>query len=72
MKEENMDKSKFEKMSLSELFMLIRNGSGAVALSASEEIERRLDECLCNRFLHQVTYSSNGVWRCGNCKRVRR
>ncbi len=37
-----MDKSKFEKMSLSELFMLIRNGSGATALSASEEIERRL------------------------------
>mgnify|MGYP000924591108 CR=1 FL=1 len=37
-----MDKEKLKKMSLSELFMLIRNASGATALSASEEIERRL------------------------------
>lgn len=37
-----MDKEKLKKLSLSELFMLIRNASGATALSASEEIERRL------------------------------
>ena len=35
-------KEQLKSKSLSELFMLIRNGSGAMALSASEEIERRL------------------------------
>jgi len=35
-------KEQLKSKSLSELFMLIRNGSGAIALSASEEIERRL------------------------------
>lgn len=35
-------KEQLKSKSLSELFMLIRNGSGAMALSASEEIERRM------------------------------
>jgi len=35
-------KEQLKSKSLSELFMLIRNGSGAMTLSTSEEIERRL------------------------------
>lgn len=53
-------KEQLKSKSLSELFMLIRNGSGAMALSASEEIERRLSA--------QHLLAPDAAY-CGDCKK---
>ncbi len=66
-------KEQLKSKSLSELFMLIRNGSGAMALSASEEIERRLsaqhtlaaDGAVCD--LDHDMLALEGHSTCPNC-----